>query len=198
MRSTTPAVLLTCLATAATAAQRAEAGPFDHDDPRFQVSATPSYVSLVGYDARTRHGGGMDACVLYQLTTAFSLALEAGWFAAEPLEHGRDPTQALRFKLMVRYDLDVLRFRPYLAAGATAAVFLSGAMRDAEAEATAGGVAAGANWGPVIEAGFDWRPVRWLVVGIVLDMAWLLRFAPSEANEWPAIRTAGIRAGVYF
>lgn len=180
------------------AAAGAQANPFAHEDPRWQISLTPSYTVLVGYDGKTRRGGGVDACALVQLTTAFSIALESGYFTAQRRAQDSGITHAVRFKLMVRYDLDVIQFRPYLAAGATAVVFEQGVMEDAEDWSSPSGVKVGMNLGPVIEGGLDWRPIRWLVVGIVLDMAWLMRFTPARDTPWPSVRTAGVRLGIYF
>jgi hypothetical protein len=191
--------ILAWAAILALAPQEAHAGgnPFRHPDPRWQIAATPCYSLVIGYDGVRRRGGGAGVGALYQLTSAFSLVAEARWHMVAP-RPAETATQAVAFKLMLRYDLDVLEVRPYLAAGGTAVIFPAGYMRDVEVGEEAPPGSVGANWGPVIETGVDWRPVRWLVVGLVLDMGWLMRFAPLEGNPWPQIRSAGAHAGIYF
>lgn len=195
IRSATVAALAVIVLCAPAAHGRTN--PFKHPDPRWQISACGGYSVLTAYDGKKRRGGGAGISALLQLTTAFSLVTEARWYMFSPGSSDPAATQAVLFKLMVRYDLDVLSIRPYFSAGGVAAIFPAGHMRDAElGEETSGSV--GANWGPVIEVGLDWRPVPLLVCGIVLDMGWLMRFAPAGSNPWPQIRSAGARVGLYF
>jgi hypothetical protein len=179
---------------------RAGTNPFKHPDPRWQITATGGYSLLRGYDGRNRRGGTAGLTALTQLTTGFSLFLDARWhmFSINEKAEDRKPTQAVDLKLMLRYDLDVLSIRPYLAAGGIGAIFMSGPMRDAEVGEDAPPSAVGWNLGPVIELGVDWRPVPLLAVGLVLDMCWLMRFQPPEGKQWPQIRTVRARVGLYF
>lgn len=192
-----PAVLAATVLLVCTEARAGE-NPFEHPDPRWQIFSTPAYAVLTGYDGIRRRGGGAGIALLYQLTSGFSLTTEARWHVFAPTPADGSPTQGVGFKLMVRYDLDVLPVRPYLAAGGLAVIFPAGFMRDAELGEDAPGGAVGANWGPIIEAGVDWRPIPLLVVGIALDMGWLLRFRPPPGEPWAQVRTAGAHCGVYF
>jgi hypothetical protein len=173
--------------------------PFRHEDPRWQISAVPSYSLLLGYDGRERRGGGAGLSALVQLTTEFSLVVEAGWSIWERkggAAEDRSPSQAVTFKGFVRYDLDVIHWRPWLAVGGSIAIFPAGMMRDLEVERA--GVAVASNWGPAIAAGLDWRPVRPLTLGVVLDICWLLKYRPLPGKDWPSTRSLGIRVGVHF
>jgi hypothetical protein len=182
----------------ATPPARAGTNPFKHEDPRWQVQAAGGYAVLTGYDGKVRRGGSAGLSALAQLTSAFSISLEARWHAFAALPVDSRPAQAVGFQLMVRYDLDVLDVRPYLAAGGTAMIFPAGHMRDAEVGPDAPAGAVGWNIGPVIELGLDWRPIPLFVVGIQLDMGWLLRFTPPGGNPWPQMRTISARLGAYF
>jgi hypothetical protein len=192
-----PVTLLAAILLAPAAA-RAGKSPFRHPDPRWQIVSTPAYAVLTAYDGVKRRGGGAGLSVLYQLTSGFSLTAEARWHMFAPRPADSTATQGVGFKLMVRYDLDVLPIRPYLAVGGTAVIFPAGHMRDVELGEDAPAAAVGANWGPIIEAGIDWRPIPLLAVGIALDMGWLLRFRPPAGQPWPQIRTIGAHCGVYF
>ncbi len=192
-----PAVVVLAILLAPGAAHAGK-NPFKHPDPRWQIVSTPAYAVLTAYDGVRRRGGGTGLAVLTQLTSGFSLTVEARWHIFAPRPADGAATQGVGFKLMVRYDLDVLPIRPYLAAGGTAVIFPVGYMRDLEVGQEAPAGAVGANWGPIIEAGIDWRPIPLLAVGIALDMGWLLRFTPPSGKPWPQIRTIGAHCGVYF
>ncbi|MBW2260573.1 MAG: hypothetical protein JRG91_01265 [Deltaproteobacteria bacterium] len=191
------AALVLAVLLAPTAAH-ADRNPFKHPDPRWQIVSTPAYAVLTAYDGVRRRGGGAGLAVLFQLTSGFSLTTEVRWHVFAPRPADGAATQGVGFKLMVRYDLDVLPIRPYLAAGGTAVIFPVGYMRDLEVGEGAPSSAVGANWGPIIEVGLDWRPIPLFAVGIALDMGWLLRFTPPSGKPWPQIRTAGAHCGVYF
>jgi len=195
LRAAMAGALVIVLAAPAAWARR---NPFKHQDPRWQVAATPCYALLSGYDGTKRRGGGVGASALFQLTSAFSIVIEAGWLMLPPAPRDRAATQAAIFQALVRYDIDVIDVRPYVAAGGIAAVFASGHMRDAEVGPDAPPSAVGASWGPLIEAGLDWRPLPFLVVGLALDMGWFMRFSPIEGKPWPQVRTAGAHVGIYF
>ncbi len=193
-----PTATLLCVMTIAHDAPALADSPVEHQDPRWQVSAIPTYCMLVAYDGKNRRGAGVDVGLMFQLTTALSLQAQAGFVMTAPGKKDISASQGIRMALMLRYDLDVIAFRPFLAAGGMVALFTSGTMKDAQDASSPAGVAVGADFGPQIEAGFDWRPVRYLVVGVVLDMAWLMRFVPADRKHWPSLRTAGVRVGVYF
>ena len=193
--------LLAAALVALTVARTVESSPkkkpkwtsvFHFSAPRWQVGLSGSYASYMDYYNIKRGGGGIGLFGLFRITRALCLFAEADYFYFEkdggvPESHV-DPsrTQAVKFKGLIRYDIDISEVHPYAAAGGSLYVFTAGFIKEKVDPF---------HWGPELELGIDWEIRSRVVLGFAFDYGWIVKYSPPPGNKYPTFMQIAIRVG---
>jgi len=164
---------------------------FKFDAPRWQVSLDGSYARFVDYDNLLRQGGGVGVGGLFRLTRFLSIAARADWFVFDKAEkppeeyEERGRTQVVRLGALLRYDLDIIPVKIFMAAGASLYVFAAGNLHALDP----------LNWGPDVQAGVDWELHRKALVGFLFQYGWILKYAPPAGKDYPTFMQVAVKVG---
>lgn len=164
---------------------------FVFDEPRWQITMLSNFAIFSDYDNFVRNGRGASLFGLFRITRALSASVEAGYFYFErardaPEEYiESESTQAVRLKGLVRYDLDIIELHPYVAVGGSLYFFAAGNLKDFDPF----------HYGVDIELGLDFTLAERILLGVVFDWGWILKYAPPPGNDYPTFVQIAVKMG---